>query len=252
VTISTSLPVKPDESSRSLWDSIWAVVQNRGLQVGDQLPSIRELADRLEVKQTAIRDAFLKAESLGLIKILPRAGAFLKAAIPGPKPGSLPIETNLPDSLESGLSHDEHNLFHLLDARRLIEIELAGRTAERRRLEDLLPVRRALEHLLQIPATAARSEYVDLDLRFHIEIAKLAGNSVLFEIQKRLLELLRPHLNEVPRDLERRANTDRSHVAIYEALVSGNVEKARTEMRDHLSLAYESLLRDMQAVPTVL
>src|SRR5689334_9727712 len=89
VTISASAPAKSDQSPRvgqafqpdtlasppdqpSVWDSIWAIIQDRGLQVGDQLPSIRELADRLEVKQTAVRDALLKAESTGLIKILPR------------------------------------------------------------------------------------------------------------------------------------------------------------------------------------
>lgn len=250
VTISTSLPLKPNQSSSSLWDSIWAVVQDRGLQVGDQLPSIRELADRLDVKQTAIRDALVKAESQGLIKILPRTGAFLKAAVPLPQSANSPVETALSDTLYGALIQDEHNLFHLLDARRLVEIELAGRAAERRRLEDLLPVRRALEAMLQIPATATRPEYVELDIRFHIEIAKLSGNLVLFTFQKSLMELLRPHLDEVPRDLERRTITDRSHIAIYEALVGGNTEKARTEMRDHLSLAYDSLLRDLQAAPT--
>lgn len=232
-----------------MWDSIWAVVQDRQLQVGDQLPSIRELADRLEVKQTAVRDALLKAESLGLVKILPRSGAFLRAHAAAPKPVQPAPQTALPEGIHAALRQDEHNLFHLLDARRLIEIELAGRSAERRRLEDLLPVRRALESMLQIPPTATRPDYVDLDIRFHIEIARLSGNDVLFTVQKSLMELLRPHLNDVPRDLERRAVTDRSHIAIYEALVSGNAEKARNEMREHLSLAYDSMLRDLQEAP---
>jgi GntR family transcriptional repressor for pyruvate dehydrogenase complex len=126
-----------------------------------------------------------------------------------------------------------------------------GRAAERRRLEDLLPIRQALHALLQIPTTETRSEYVDWDIRFHLEIAKLAGNSMLMTMQETLMEMLRPHLNEVPRDQARRTTADHSHVAIYEALVSGNAEKARKEMRDHLSLAYESLLRDIQAVPVV-
>lgn len=249
----------------SLWDSIRAVVQDRHLQVGDQLPSIRELADRLEVKQTAVRDALLKAESQGLVKILPRAGAFLKANLqvlsqsaPAVSPNHLaasptaqvPVEVSrLTEGLSENLSREEFNLFHLLDARRLVEIELAGRAAERRRLEDLLPVRRALDAMLQIPAGATRSDYVELDIRFHIEVARLAGNHVLFTIQKSLMELLRPHLNEVPRSLERRTTTDRSHIAIYEALVSGDAEKARTEMHEHLSLAYDSMLRDLQAAP---
>lgn len=266
MTISASAPAKSDQSPRvgqafqsdsptsppdhhSVWDSIWAIIQDRGLQVGDQLPSIRELADRLEVKQTAVRDALLKAESNGLIKILPRSGAFLRANGHLPGKATPPVDTVLSDIFQSALTHDEHNVFHLLDARRLIEIELAGRAAERRRLEDLLPIRRALDAMLHLTSTNARSEYVDLDVKFHIEIARLSGNFVLFGVQRTLMELLRPHLNEVPRDLQRKAITDRSHLAIYEALVAGDAEKARTEMRDHLSLAYDSMLKDIQELP---
>ena len=223
---------------------------DRGLQVGDQLPSIRELAERLEVKQSTIRDALLKAESQGLVKILPRSGAFLRVSGPvGVK--SPPTEVAPHEAFPRVLTAIEHNLFHLLDARRLIEIELAGRAAERRRLEDLLPIRQALDAMLQLPLPASRQDYVELDIRFHVEIARLSGNGVLFGIQQTLMELLRPHLNDVPRDLQRKTVTDRSHIAIYEALVAGSGERARCEMREHLSLAYDSLLRDVQASPAL-
>ena len=171
------MPVRPGKVSSTVWPSIWNIVQEQGLKAGDQLPSIRELAERLEVKQTAVRDAFLKAETLGLIKVQPRAGAFLRAnsaTLPETIPsGDIPLV----DVLHNALVQDDHNLFQLLDARRLIEIEMAGRAAERRRLEDLLPVRRVLEGMLQLrPARLARSEYVEFDVRFHVEIARVAGN----------------------------------------------------------------------------
>ena len=252
MTISAASPTAAHQSLPGVWDSIWSLVQDRGLQVGDQLPSIRELAERLEVKQGSIRDALLKAESLGFVKILPRAGAFLR--VPGATLtkvatplDAVPADACLPVSSSAG-----HNLFHLLDARRLIEIELAGRAAERRQLEDLLPIRRALEGMLQLTDPTARQEYVDLDLRFHLEIARLSGNSVLFSMHQTMMELLRPHLNEVPRDLQRKSVTDRSHIAIYEALVAGSADRARAETREHLSLAYDSMLRDIQESPTVL
>ncbi len=183
-----------------------------------------------------MRDALLRAQTLGFVRILPRSGAFLCAALPAtgqPAPAE-----------ESGA--EPPNQFHLLDARRLIEIELVGRAAERRRLEDLLPVRRALEAMLQLPEEAPRSEYIQHDIRFHVEIARLAGNDVLFGVQRNLMEQLRPHLNEVPPTRERRGLTDRSHAAIYAALVAGDAARARAEMREHLSLAYDGLLRDIQ------
>ena len=248
MTATTALPVKSDKRIDSVWPSIWEVVQERGLKAGDQLPSIRELAERLNVKQTVVRDALLKAETMGLIKVQPRAGVFLRTspAVPVDQ-----VDASQEDLFQTALTHDEHNLFHLLDARRLIEIELAGRAAERRRLEDLLPVRRALEGMLQLPSDATRSEYVDLDVRFHIEIARLSGNQTLFAVQRTLMGLLRPHLNDVPHDWQRRSITDHSHVAIYEALVAGDAQKVRSELHSHLSLAYDCLLRDLQQAPAV-
>jgi GntR family transcriptional repressor for pyruvate dehydrogenase complex len=232
-------------ASAEVLRSIQDLVQEQGLKAGEQLPPIRELAERLEVKQSVVRDALLQAQTMGWVRILPRAGAFLQAA------GAGAPEEALAGALQSALGQEEPNPLHLLDARRLIEIELAGRAAEHRRLEDLLPVRRALEAMLQMPAEAPRVEYVGHDIRFHVEIARLAGNGALFAVQRTLMELLRPHLNEVPRARENRGRTDRSHAAIYAALVAGDADKARTAMREHLSMAYDSLLRDLQEPPRI-
>lgn len=232
---------KTERSPAGVLRAILDLADDADLQVGDQLPSIRELADRLEVKPTAVRDALLQAQAMGVLRVLPRAGAFLqKKPASGPAANGRPIV--LPD--------DEHNLLHLLDARRLIEIELAGRAAERRRLEDLLPVRQALEAMLRL-SEDSRAEFAGQDIRFHVEIARLAGNAVLFDVQRTLMEQLRIHLAEVPRTLPQRRRTDRSHAAVYAALVAGNAEQARQAMREHLSLAYDSLLRDIQEPPVV-
>jgi GntR family transcriptional repressor for pyruvate dehydrogenase complex len=246
--------ILPDKSKGDANPSerIWAVVREQKLRVGDQLPPIRELADRLAVKPSVVRDALLQAQAMGLVKVAPRAGAFLRALPPAPT-SPTPLEVSLPTTVAFAAAFEEgrRNLLHLMDARRLIEIELVGRSAERRRFEDLPPVRRALDAMLQLPREAPRPDYVALDVAFHVEIARLAGNHVLFEIQRSLMEQLRPHLCNVPYDLQRRGVTDRSHVAVYEALVAGDAERARREMHGHLSLAYDGFLRDIQVSPAV-
>jgi DNA-binding FadR family transcriptional regulator len=232
-------------------NSIWGIVRERGLRVGDQLPSIREFADQLQVKPTAVRDALLQAQSQGFVKVLPRAGAFLQATAPVARANIESPEQALTSGLKGVLNHDGHNLFHLLDARRVIEMELVGRAASCRRLEDLLPVRRALDAMLQLPADVPRAEHVNCDIRFHLEIARLGANQALLAVEQTLLELLRSHLVEVPSQLQRRHLADRSHISIYEALVAGDATKARSEMYEHLSLAYDGLLRDIQQLPAM-
>lgn len=238
-----------DAKTRDPLQLILEIVREQGLSSGDQLPSIRELADRLEVKPTVVRDALLQGQGRGMFKILPRSGAFLCRDL------SELSGTELEDSDAKGdatfVREGNHNLFHLLDARRVVELELIGRAARERRLEELLPLRRALDEMLQLPAEATREEHVRLDILFHREIARLGGNEVLAAIQANLLELLQPHLDLVPRSLQRRKLTDRSHVAIYDALVKGDPEAARRELSEHLSLAYDGLLRDLQQIPRI-
>ncbi len=237
-------PVEADRSATAVWESIRLIIQQRGLTDGDQLPSIRDLAEQLDVKHSVIRDALLRAETKGLVTIKPRMGAFLRLSPENPS-----VQPATKGPVSTALQTADHNLFHLLDARRLIEIELAGRAAERRQLEDLFPVRSALEGMLRWTPDAGPAAYVDLDIRFHLEIARLAGNTTLFMLQQSLMELLRPHLVDVPRDASRQATTDQSHRRIYAALVRGDAEGARSAMRKHLSLAYDSLLQDMQEPP---
>jgi GntR family transcriptional repressor for pyruvate dehydrogenase complex len=231
-------PPKRDDVVRAILD----LIRERGLSVGDQLPPIREMAAVLDVKPTVVRDALLQARAMGHVRILARAGAFVAVT---------PPTSDLAGTLQAALTRESQNLFHLLDARRLIEIELAGRAAERRRLEDLLPVRRELEAMAALPTDHRRADYVEHDIRFHVGIARLAGNAVLQTVQQTLLEMLRPYLVQLPWTPERQQRTDQSHAAIYAALVAGDAAKARADMCDHLSMAYNSLLHDVQKPPTV-
>ncbi len=219
------------------------LIKRQDLAIGDRLPNIRALAAQLEVKPTLVRDALLQAQTMGLIRVLPRSGAFVQALTYGP------LVEVLATTIEPAILQADHNLFHLLDARRVVEIELAGRATERRRLEDLLPVRQALDAMHRLPESGRRVDYVEADVRFHTEIARLADNSVLLMFQQALLGLLKPYLVQLPWPVERRCRTDQSHGAIYAALVAGNAERARFAMREHLDLAYQSLLHEVQALP---
>jgi GntR family transcriptional repressor for pyruvate dehydrogenase complex len=180
---------------------------------------------------------------MGVLEILPRSGAFVRSLT------YAPLVDALTSTLEPALLQADHNLFHLLDARRLLEIELAGRAAQLRKLEELLPVRQALEAMARIPETERRNDYVEADVRFHTEIARLAGNAVLLTIQQALLGLLKPYLLQLPWSPQRRRRTDQSHAEIYSALVSGNSDEARAAMAEHLGMAYQILLEKIQSLP---
>lgn len=227
----------------SLVQRIVDLIREQGLEVGDRLPNIRLLATTFGVKPTEVRDALLQAQFMGLVRILPRSGAYVQSVNFGSFFGA--VNT----AISPALFQQDHNLLQLLDARRFLEVELAGRAAERRRMEDLLPVRRALESMSKIPQTQRRLEYVEADIAFHIAIAQLAGNSLLQTFHQATLNLLKPYLIQLPWAQTRRERTDKSHAAIYKALAAGNSEATRAAMHEHLTLAYENLLREVESPP---
>lgn len=231
---------KSTADRRDYVGAILDLIQEQGLKVGDQLPTIRELAAALGAKPNLIRDALMRAQTMGVVRVVPRSGAFVQSLT------FAPMVDAIAKTLPQELVRQDHNLFHLLDARRLLEVELIARAARARKLEDLLPVRRELEAMVALSPSGPRDEYVKLDIRFHVEIARLAGNPVLFTLLNALLELLRPHLMQLPWSPERQTRTNRSHTAIYNALVAGDAEKTRATMHQHLSLAYNTLLRRLQ------
>src|SRR5438309_1186836 len=76
-------------------------------------------------------------------------------------------------ALERVLGQEEQNLFHLVDARLVVEAELTAQAAQTRRPEDLLPLRQALTAVLA--AHGDRLAFIRADEAFHLAIARVAG-----------------------------------------------------------------------------
>jgi len=215
-------------------------IQSAGLRVGDRLPSIRELAAQLGVGTNVARTGMVQAQAMGLVRIHPRSGAFIQSL------DFAPLVTALENTLTAALSQKDNNLFHLIDVRELLEVEAVGQAAKRRRLEDLLPLRQALESMQQ---DSDRGPYVESDIRFHLTIAEIAGNPVLLTILRALLGLLRPCFRSVLLQGKTKARSESSHRKIYAALLEGHVEAAQSAMREHLGLARGILLKEVGTLP---
>lgn len=230
-------------SSPDLVKQLLSLIRVDGLTPGDRLPSIRQLSTRFAVRPHTVRDALLQVQSMGHVVVRPRSRAVVQSLQPSLN------DSEFQDSVEATLGRNDHHLFHLLEARQTLEFELVCLAARRRRLEDLLPVRDALNAMNSVHEPDRPHEYFGLDIRFHLAIARLAGNSVLTSMLKPLLTALCPFLTYKTGDAVREDQTRRSHAEIYRALVLGDPELARQQMQEHLQLAYDKLLGEVQLVP---
>jgi len=171
--------------------------------------SITELSETFEVGRTPAREALVILASEGLIAPIPRSGYQVK---------SLSIQ----DLLE---------IFHL---RSVLEVEGAGLAAERITDEDihLLEENSRQETVLSLQTDGSaqpnRKGY-DLNLEFHLTIARVSGNN-------RLVDLLTKLLNELERVLahDPQIAEPQQHVEILEALKRRDKLGAQEAMMKHL------------------
>ncbi len=107
------MPSHPTSRARStvdrLRDEILAIVSSDGLVPGDRLPTEQELADRLGISRSTIREALRTLEQEGLLRAVQGKGRFLSAI------GSLRVERpvtkyeSITDMLE-GLGYEVSNV----------------------------------------------------------------------------------------------------------------------------------------------
>jgi GntR family transcriptional repressor for pyruvate dehydrogenase complex len=241
----STLIATPEETDAGLVDRLTDLIRRRELRPGDKLPPIRDLATDFGVKAGEVRDALLQAQGRGLVRVVARSGAYVKSVAEV----GLDAAGAIAHGLRTAPPSDQQNLFHLLEAREAIELDTARRAAERRELRDLHPLRRLLEQMASLPDERLRDEHVELDIQFHLEIARLSRNQVLTALLETVLEPLRPRLRSLSWEPGRRSRTHSSHTRLYMALVDGDAAAMQTEIRSHMRQAYDSLLEEVRRPP---
>ena len=220
------------------------LIKSEGLVTGDRLPSIRQLSATLGLGPNVVRDALLRAQTMGLVRIHPRSGAFVQSV------DLSSLVSALDDTVETTLMQGDSSIVHLIEARHLIEVDLAGKAAARRRTEDMLPLRLALDAMDR--NADDRPAFVESDESFHLGIAGIAGNPALTSVLRALLVLLRPHRMSLIPTAENMRRTERLHEEIYCSVRDGDADAARAAMSAHLTDDRQRVLAQIATVPSSL
>jgi GntR family transcriptional regulator, transcriptional repressor for pyruvate dehydrogenase complex len=210
------------------------VVQSE-LRPGDRLPGERELARRLGVSRTTVRQATVALQGQGILEVRHGGGTFLREL----EPDSAALE---------GVRSRRRRLRAVLEARRAIEVETARLAAGRRTAEDLDAIDRALA--LMRRELDAGGIGVEGDAAFHAAVATAAHSPVLAE----LLLHLAPDVAETRSEsLSQVARPPRSlvdHEAVAAAIVDGDPGAAADAMHAHLDHVADLRLFAWEATPT--
>jgi GntR family transcriptional repressor for pyruvate dehydrogenase complex len=202
-----------------------------GVEPGARIPSERQLAEAFGVGRSAVREAIAALTLIGLIEVRHGDGTFLKR----------PDSPLLPQVVEWGLLLGEQRTNDLVEARQLIEVDIAGLAARRRSEEDLADLARILSRMeWESRDGAGSADFVDTDVEFHLRLAEAAGNTALRDVLTSIQALLRAWIGRVIAEGHREISYA-EHVPILEAVRARDERAAEEAMDAHMRSAARRL-----------
>ena len=195
------------------------LIRAENIQPGERLPSERDLALKLGVSRTSLREALIALELGGTIEVRGGSGVYVSeqatpvAEVPAAGPGP----------------------FEVLAARRLIEVEMAGLAAKHASDSQIDAILVAVLEMEQHHEERSGNEQADRN--FHLAIARATGNSAMVGVIEYLWSQrgsLWHKLKEHFQTEELRQQTLIDHRNIFAAIAAHDQAGARTAMRAHL------------------
>ncbi len=212
-------------------EQIQNLIKDGSLAPGDQLLPERQLAEKLEVSRSAVREALSALARMGLIEISPGSGAFVKKA----------SIDNIIEPLASIMLRETKNVFHLLEARRILETGIVRIAALRANSTDLFIIRDAVMDIRQDVEFPKDPDEADLD--FHTAIANATGNPILISMMTMIAGMLREAYGPSRKKLICRGKNIwyEHHLEIYNAINRKDPDKAALAMDSHIQTAINLL-----------
>jgi len=206
-------------------------VLNGSLKPGDQLPAERDLAQRLGVSRTAVREAVKTLREKGLVEAYSGRGTFITDGT------SQAARQSFDLMVKVGQQGQQEGLPHLVELRLVLEPGIAAMAAERVTDDDLTAMREAVAVMDDAQENA--EAYIEADLDFHLALAEAAANPLILSLIDSIVGLLR---TERIRIFKVEGGPQRSqfhHKRILSAVERRDPEMARCEMRAHLEQVRE-------------
>jgi DNA-binding FadR family transcriptional regulator len=231
----TTLKPKPQERLyQKVAQRLADAVQGGEYIPGARLPAERKLAERFDVSRPTIREAIIALEIAGVVEVRGGSGVYVASS----------------HSPEIVSASSDMGPFDILEARIVVEGEIAALAAKRITEEKLSELRKAIESMIK--NNAQDKDYEEADKAFHLTLAEAAKNEALYSTCEHLWKLrdqsaISASLHEKAREAGNRPIIE-EHTAILNAIEAKQPEQARNAMRSHLTQVIQHLLNATEAM----
>ncbi len=229
------MPVKGSPSPvtfRGIADELAQAIFRGELQVGERLPTERELSRHFGVSVPVVREALRILRRQGLLTVRRGYGGGIFVAYPNTDFAQ--------DVLRVLLGTRQISLRDIAEVRLIYEPEIARLAATRitdAELEKLKDVVRRQQHGLR------EDRQEEFNLHFHRLVAEAARNPVLAVVMEVVVSVLLPEVRRMRLDLESKTHIVDFHRRLYEALAARDGERAARIMAEHVTEIQRHLQR---------
>lgn len=213
-------------------DQIRLMIQHGKLRPGDRIPPERELAKQLGVSRASLRAGLRFLAAIGVLNSRHGSGTYIADGPPSLDGAPLNMLAAL-----HGFTTEK-----MFEARRLVEVAVAGLAAEHATDEHL---RIISEEVTETYAALDNpQEYLIHDFGFHRAVGAASGNPILASIMEMISEVLyQRRCKTVDRSRDLKESVE-MHRQIYRAIRARDAERARAAMSEHLMLAEQALVSE--------
>jgi DNA-binding FadR family transcriptional regulator len=218
----TLRPVIRLTSTQTAANQLLGLIRSGTWKVGDELPSEKELTERLGVGRSTVREALQNLAAINVIE----SGAGHRTVVKAPTPQEL-FRTDV-----IGVLINDTLIGEMLEARMMIEPDCVRLAAERATAEDLARIEEVLQehealHLKNRPV----SEYAAL---FHIRLAEASHNRVAASFMTSILHIMLERGRRIDALPDARRKEIDDHRSIFELVKTRKGAKASAAMRAHI------------------
>ncbi|WP_372713407.1 FadR/GntR family transcriptional regulator, partial [Ilyobacter sp.] len=176
-------PIKTNETSELISNSIKNLIIEGKLKPGDKLPSERVLAEKFEVSRNTLREALGNLKLLGIIETRKSDGNFI----------SLNLDKVFTEMLKFMffLNGTKKDIFLL---RKSIEVDATLDSVKHFIDKDFLDLSKKLEEFKNIPEKNYK-EIAKLDIDFHYKLISKCQNYLILTLYKSIYTLINEFLN---------------------------------------------------------
>lgn len=218
-------PVTTNKLYIQIYNQLRDAIVAEQYQLGEQLPSEKELCAMFQVSRVPVREALSALELNGFVESVRGAGYYVIRTTPA-----------VEDLIQEVEPQD------IILARITLEPDIARRAAEMINEEQRTELRDIIERFKEEAKEDAYTTTVDRE--FHLFLAKTSGNTLYYMMMEMVFKTMEQRmwdliLRRTVATQQYREQNNQEHLRIAQAVLDGSADEAYHSMKEHMTALHE-------------